>query len=235
MFQRVRGRRPLLGPIVFLVAIAVCVSALATSWWAVDAIVYYHGEEAYCENYWTTVFPSGTYASECGGSSPPGSGGSSGLHVPHVAAVMAVSVQLTLLGAVLSALVVLFSVLPRPGFLPRRGLAVLALSVGLVAATACFVGAAYFEEELPHAWQSDNFTYQTGDPHPPSFSGQNTISVPPNNSGITETWTWGPTSGWYLSWAAGGLMGVGSILTWGSLWRNGWRRRPRGSSSPPSQ
>ncbi len=234
MLPRVKRRRPLMGPAILVVAIAVAVSAQYSSWWAINAIVDQNGRPVSCENYWTTVFPSSTWDTRCGGSSPPSAAtamAATAAGVPHVTAVASASANASLLAGVLAGLAVLLSVLARPGFFPRRGLAVIALALGVLAATASFAGAIYFMEALPSAWQSDHYTYQTGDPGRPSFSGHDNASFYGNDSGVTESWSWGPTTGWYLAWGSGALILAGSALTWRTLSRDG-RLAPPESCTP---
>jgi hypothetical protein len=221
MFPRMKRHRPLVGPAILFVGILVCVSVQYSPWWATNAIVDENGQPAYCENYWTTVFPTGTYFTQCSGSSPPSSPvNHQALDTPHVTGVAEVSADATLLGGLLAGLAILLAVLPRPGRHPRRGLALAVLTLGLLATVAAFAGAAYFQEALPGAWHSDNYTYQTGDPIQPSFSGHNEIMPHPNDSSVTESWTWGPAIGWYLAWVAGALILAGSLLAWRTLWRD---------------
>jgi len=227
VWPRARRRRPIIGPILLGLSLIVCLSVLSYPWWAADAIVYQNGKAVSCENYWTTVYPSGTYAIRCGGAAPPGSPGGAQLHTPSVASVTSTSVDLVLLSGLLSGLAALLAFLPRPGFLRSRGRAAVVLTVGLLAVAASFGGAIYFMEELPHAWQSDDFTYQTGDSHTPSWAGGNEEPVTP---GINETWSWGPAVGWYIPWAAGALALVGSVFSWWALWRG-----PRSARESPHQ
>jgi hypothetical protein len=215
MLARVKRRRPVIGPAILVVGILLCLSAQYYPWWAINATVDQNGQALYCQSSWTTVFPSGTYFTRCAGPEPPAaSPGGQQFNVPSVAAVAAVSADASLVAGVLAAVVILLSVVPRPGYFPRPGLAAILLVVGVLAAVASFAGAAYFMEELPHAWQSDNYTYQTGNPLQPSFSGSNEATPHLNQPSITESWTWGPTTGWYLAWGSGAVILIGSALSW---------------------
>lgn len=226
----------MIGPAILVLGILVCISVQYSPWWTINAVVYQNGQPVYCENYWTTVFPSAAVFTRCTGpamSSAPTSGQT--LDTPNVVGVTAVGADASLLAGVLAAVVILLSVVPRPGLLPRRGLATVVLVIGILAATASFAGAAYYVEELPHAWQSDNYTYQTGDPGSPSFSGSNAAvphSQDPNiNPNVTESWSWGPAIGWYLTWGSGVVILVGSAAAWRALSRDDGQKVRRGPSS----
>ncbi len=221
--------RRLIGPLLFAAAIVLCFSALYAPWWALNEIVYVNGQPGYCENYWTTVFSTGSYDSNCGGSAPPTSPqGATPLEMPDVETLTETSVGAAAFGALLSIFAIGFAVYTRPGQSPHRGVATLVLVIGLLAAGACFTGATYFVVELPNAFQTDNFTIQTGDPYPPTFFGHAEYSSNGSTPSevVTASLNWGPTTGWYLPWVGGALMAAASILSWRSL------RIPRWSTIP---
>lgn len=218
-----KRRRPILGPLVFLVAGLFLLLCWSGPLWATNAIVYENGKPVWCENYWTTIYTSSTDASRCGGSTPPTGPSGDTFPTPHVASIVQTSILAENVAALLSFGGVGLAVLPRPERLPRVGLVVGILVLSSASAGLAAVGPLYFQSNLPPALHADNFSYLTGYPGALTYAGSGSVRISAN---VTETWTWGPVSSLNYPFVGSGLVLSAGMLT-------GWSMRRRLRPLPP--